>query len=254
MKPHIFYLHGFASSPASTKARFFEERLADFGLTLRCPDLNTPDFETVTIGRMVAQVEREILSLPPAPTVLFGSSLGAMVAVELASRWASRCSRVGAQAFGGHAIERLVLLAPALDFARSREHHLGQEGLEQWRAEGSLEVFHHGEGRTRRVHYAGERISHQESLEREERYLRRGQIWCFVLNRRWVIDGAVDGNIARFINHSCTPNCYAHVVGGTIWIRAARKIAAGEELTYDYHTDGDATIACRCRPDCDGRL
>jgi uncharacterized protein len=104
------------------------------------------------------------------------------------------------------------------------------------------------------VHYAGEKVSHGESLKREERYLRKGQIWCFKLNNRWVIDAGVGGNIARFINHSCTPNCYAHIVDGTIWIRAARNISEGEELTYDYHTDGEATIQCRCRPDCDGQL
>jgi hypothetical protein len=104
------------------------------------------------------------------------------------------------------------------------------------------------------IHYAGEKITHKESLKRETRYLRRGQIWCFKLNNRWVIDGGVDGNLARFINHSCEPNCYAHIVDGTIWIRASRNIPAGEELTYDYHTDGDGTIPCRCRPECDGRL
>ncbi len=104
------------------------------------------------------------------------------------------------------------------------------------------------------IDYAGERITHRESLTREARYLERGHIWCFRLNRRWVIDGAVGGNLARFINHSCQPNCYAQIVDGVIWIRAARPIALGEELTYNYHTDGDATIACRCRPDCDARL
>jgi SET domain-containing protein len=91
-------------------------------------------------------------------------------------------------------------------------------------------------------------------VKRETRYIRRGQIWCFKLNNRWVIDAGVGGNIARFINHSHRPNCYAHVVGGIIWIRAARNIRAGEELTYDYHTDGEATIPCRCSPDCDGQL
>jgi len=43
-------------------------------------------------------------------------------------------------------------------------------------------------------------------------------------------------------------------VGDTIWIRAARTIEAGEELTYDYHTDGDRTVSCRCRPDCSNKL
>jgi SET domain-containing protein len=100
------------------------------------------------------------------------------------------------------------------------------------------------------IDYAGEKISHQESLRREQRYMRKGLIWCFQINRRWVRDAAAGGNIARFINHSCHPNCYVHIVGHTIWIRAARNIRRGEELTYDYMTDGEGHIRCRCSPAC----
>jgi SET domain-containing protein len=100
------------------------------------------------------------------------------------------------------------------------------------------------------IDYAGEKVRNQESLKRERRYLRRGEIWCFKLNRHYARDAGVGGNVARFINHSCTPNCYSNVVGDTIWIRAARNIAAGEELTYNYFTDGAGTIPCRCRPGC----
>ena len=107
---------------------------------------------------------------------------------------------------------------------------------------------------SRIVEYAGEKISHAESARRERRQLARGQIWCFTVNRSLVRDAAVGGNIARFINHACRPNCYAHVVGDVIWIRAARNIGPGEELTYDYRTDGAAVIQCRCRPDCQTRL
>ena len=107
---------------------------------------------------------------------------------------------------------------------------------------------------TRIVDYAGEKISWKESAAREHRQLARGEIWCFIVNRRYVRDAEVGGNIARFINHACRPNCYSHVVGDTIWIRAARNIRKGEELTYDYRTDGDATIPCRCRPGCKTRL
>lgn len=103
---------------------------------------------------------------------------------------------------------------------------------------------------TRIIDYAGEKISHQESLKREQRYMEHGRIWCFQINRRWVRDAAVDGNIARFINHSCRPNCYVQILGHTIWIRAARNIRKGEEVTYDYMTDGEGRIQCRCRPDC----
>ena len=62
------------------------------------------------------------------------------------------------------------------------------------------------------IDYAGEKISHQESLRRERRYMKKGTIWCFQINRRWVRDAAVGGNVARFINHSCHPNCYVHIV------------------------------------------
>jgi SET domain-containing protein len=103
---------------------------------------------------------------------------------------------------------------------------------------------------TRIIHYAGEKISNQESLKRERRYIRTGHIWCFKLTNRTVIDAGVGGNDARYINHSCKPNCYVHITGGVIWIRAARPIEPGEELTYHYNTDGEGLIRCRCRKGC----
>jgi SET domain-containing protein len=107
---------------------------------------------------------------------------------------------------------------------------------------------------TRIIDYAGEKISSQESLRRERRYIRNGHVWCFKLTNRTVIDAAVGGNVARFINHSCRPNCYVHITGGVIWIRAARTIRRGEELSYNYHTDGEGLIECRCRPGCQGLI
>lgn len=107
---------------------------------------------------------------------------------------------------------------------------------------------------TRITHYAGEKISNRESLKRERQYIKRGHIWCFKLTNRTVIDAGVGGNIARFINHSCRPNCYVHIQDGVIWIRAARPIARGQELTYSYNTDGEALIKCRCRPGCQSLL
>ena len=104
------------------------------------------------------------------------------------------------------------------------------------------------------INYAGELISHKKSLKREDKYLNVGEIWCFTVNRRWVRDANIDGNIARFINHGCAPNCYTEIVGHTIWIRAARNIKPGEELTYNYYTDGDAVMPCRCRPGCTHKL
>ncbi len=103
---------------------------------------------------------------------------------------------------------------------------------------------------TRIIDYAGEKISNQESLKRERRYIRNLHIWCFKLTNRTVIDAGVGGNVARYVNHSCEPNCYIDIKKGIIWIRAARTIKRGEELTYDYNTDGDGLIKCRCRKDC----
>jgi SET domain-containing protein len=104
------------------------------------------------------------------------------------------------------------------------------------------------------IDYAGELIRTRDSEQREERYLAEGCIWVFRVNRVWSRDANVDGNIARFINHSCRPNCWFEVVDKTIWIRASRNIPSGEELTYDYMTVGGKTIPCRCRPGCKNRL
>ncbi len=107
---------------------------------------------------------------------------------------------------------------------------------------------------TRIIDYAGELIHNSVSEEREERYLQEGCIWVFRVNRNWSRDANVDGNVARFINHSCTPNCWFEVVDKTIWIRASRQIRRGEELTYDDSIIGERTIPCRCRPVCPNKI
>jgi SET domain-containing protein len=104
------------------------------------------------------------------------------------------------------------------------------------------------------ITYDGEKIPNKISERREERYLAQGHIWCFKLNTRYARDAAVGGNVARFINHACKPNCYTRVIGDIIWIIAARNIRKGEELTYNYNTDGEATIPCKCKPGCKGML
>lgn len=88
------------------------------------------------------------------------------------------------------------------------------------------------------IDYAGELIGDQESRAREVEHADRGETWCFRVDDAHVRDANSGGNIARFINHSITPNCDYAIVGSTIWIRAIRDIAVGEELTYDYHLGG----------------
>lgn len=143
---HVFYLHGFASSARSSKARFFGERLASLGLPLHLPDFNEPDFFTLTVTRMLDQVDAAIAALPAGPVTLIGSSLGAFVAWHAAARR-------GDGRDGAHPVEKLVLLAPALDFGKNRMKELGEEGLAKWKATNRLEFFHYGYGEPRDVHY-----------------------------------------------------------------------------------------------------
>ena len=92
------------------------------------------------------------------------------------------------------------------------------------------------------IEYTGEKITHKEADQREGRYL-------FTLNSRYVIDGRKHHNLARYINHSCNPNCEPEIDAGKIVIRAKKKIKRNEDLTYDYGKDYfEAFIgkACRC--------
>jgi hypothetical protein len=135
----ILYLHGFASSARSSKATFFAAKLRDTGIELETPDLNEPDFSTLTISRMVDQVGRTLES-SPEPVVLIGSSLGGFVAVQVAVKHPDRVSR-------------LVLLAPAFDFGGNRMRSLGDVGLDEWKRRNRLDIFHYGYGRMMPVHY-----------------------------------------------------------------------------------------------------
>ena len=140
---HFFYLHGLASSPRSGKARHLAAQFAARGLKLHCPDLNEPDFSSLTVTRMIGQVSDALRRLPPAPAVLIGSSLGGFVALHLAQRAASELP--------SHPVERLVLLAPAFDFGAPgmRERHA--DWVAAWRRDGWTEVQHHGYGELRRL-------------------------------------------------------------------------------------------------------
>jgi hypothetical protein len=142
----MVYLHGFASSPRSSKASWFAARAEAAGIGFACPDLNAPAFETLTISRMLDQVEATIGGMPEGPIALVGSSLGALVALFAAERR-------GILEPGAHVVDRLVLLAPALDLVPSLERHFGPERLALWAATGKLEVFHYGEEGLRTLGY-----------------------------------------------------------------------------------------------------
>jgi uncharacterized protein len=146
---HVFYLHGFASGAGSTKARWLAERLEPHGIELLCPDFNLPDFSTLTVTRMIADVERWLAALDEGPVALIGSSLGALVAYHAAARTPHTAVRNPRSP-----IDRLILLAPALDIAPSLRRGLGRARVDEWQREGTLEVFHYGYKEPRRVNYA----------------------------------------------------------------------------------------------------
>ncbi|HUD32975.1 MAG TPA: SET domain-containing protein-lysine N-methyltransferase [Variovorax sp.] len=85
------------------------------------------------------------------------------------------------------------------------------------------------------IEYKGEVISWKEALRRHPHDPSQPQhTFYFHVDDKHVIDGRVDGNAARWINHACDPNCETDEVDGRIFIKAARDIAAGDELNYDY--------------------
>lgn len=131
----VIFLHGFASSSKSTKAAYFAERLRAHGVAFECPDLNEPDFTTMTLTRMLARLQsmlqRSAADATGGPATLIGSSLGGTLAILGAARFPAE-------------VDRLVLLAPAVMFAKPGDHVLPPERIEEWRRRGALPFFHHG--------------------------------------------------------------------------------------------------------------
>ena len=83
------------------------------------------------------------------------------------------------------------------------------------------------------IEYVGEVITKEESLRRCE----QNNEYIFALDEKRDLDGNVDWNPARFLNHSCAPNCEAQWIEDSIWLVAIRAIGAGEELTFNYGYD-----------------
>jgi uncharacterized protein len=131
----IVYLHGFASSPGSSKARFFAGRFSERGIPIEIPQLDEGDFERLTITSQLNVIHGAVGG---RPAILMGSSLGGYLAALYASAHPE--------------IERLILMAPALRFpSRWRERYAAD--LERWEGEGALPFFHFGHQGERRLGY-----------------------------------------------------------------------------------------------------
>ena len=107
------------------------------------------------------------------------------------------------------------------------------------------------------IEYIGEKISKSEGDKRSERRIKKylnskqtGSVYIFVLNSKYDIDGSFGYNKARYINHSCNPNCEVDIIKGHIWIISIKNIKKGQELCYDYGYEFDkddyTDHICKC--------
>ena len=141
----VVYLHGFASSPQSSKARFFAGKFAEAGVAFEAPQLDQGEFSNLTIsGQMqvisgAVAAHREKLA-KGEPLVLMGSSLGGYLAALYAERHPK-------------AVDRLVLIAPAFEFLERWRARLSIQDIEQWKREGSIPIYHYGSQAEQRLGY-----------------------------------------------------------------------------------------------------
>ena len=111
---------------------------------------------------------------------------------------------------------------------------------------------------TKIIQYIGDKITKVEgdrrSAERIKKYLNKkneGSVYIFELNKKYDIDGSPLYNKARYINHSCNPNCEVDIIKNEIWIISIKSIKKGDELNYDYgypfDTDDFSDHVCKCK-------
>lgn len=107
------------------------------------------------------------------------------------------------------------------------------------------------------IEYIGDKVTKAEGDRRSEKRIKRylkskttGSVYIFELNKKYDIDGSPTYNKARYINHSCNPNCEVDIIKGRIWISSIKFIKKGTELTYDYgysfDKDDFKDHKCRC--------
>jgi len=135
------YLHGFASGPSSSKAKFFGAQLSQLGIPVTVPDLNKPTFAEMTLSSQLEVVQSSIASriatsedADDGSFLIVGSSMGGLVATLSAQDKAPHA----------HQLKALILLAPGFGLPRRWTELLGEVGLKHWKEKGFVDVFHHG--------------------------------------------------------------------------------------------------------------
>ena len=109
---------------------------------------------------------------------------------------------------------------------------------------------------TRIIEYIGEKVTRSEGDKRSEKRIKKylnskktGSVYIFELNKKYDIDGSPLYNKARYINHSCNPNCEVDIIDNEIWISSIKRIKKGAELFYNYGYPFDTDFVdhiCKC--------
>jgi uncharacterized protein len=132
------YLHGFASGPGSTKAKYIQKCFAQIGIELHVPDLNQGDFTHLTVSRQITQVV-DLFPKDGSPVTLIGASLGGWVSAIIAQDYFQ--------------VEKLILLAPAFDFLDHWLPKIGDLQLSSWESTSYLSIYHHALKNLSPLHY-----------------------------------------------------------------------------------------------------
>lgn len=125
------YLHGFASSPDSGKAKFYKNEFAKLAINIYLPDLNNNNFSQLTLSRQINQVQ-QIIDKCTKPVILIGSSMGGLTSCILAEE--------------NQQIAKIILLAPAFKISKLWQDKITTQQLKEWQSNGSQNIFHYSYG------------------------------------------------------------------------------------------------------------
>jgi pimeloyl-ACP methyl ester carboxylesterase len=130
-KPSFIYLHGFASGPSSSKAKYFDEHLRSESARVSIPDLNGSSFEKLTLSSQLQIIDNQF-DPSNKKVVMIGSSMGGLLAVL--------------KSIGSTQVAALVLMAPGFGLMKRWPDLFGENTLADWKQHGALDVYHHGTG------------------------------------------------------------------------------------------------------------
>ena len=140
----VLYLHGFASGPGSTKAKFFKQAFEQAGIETIVPDLNVPSFEKMTLRTQLDLLAQVIGTIPTDKSLtLMGSSMGGLLAALAGKNFAST-----------NRIQSLILLAPGFGITRRWQQLIGAQGMAEWKKSGERLFFHYAMNREMELSYS----------------------------------------------------------------------------------------------------